>query len=145
MVPTLAGRLQTRVFMLAIVGVVLTGIVTPLLPTSAPLGAAYRATFGVLAAVALLGLAWELLYHGLQQFRWEKDWPTMFGLLTGINEGLLVWLLARGGAVPGAGDVAGGPFLVHFTVVWIGVWLCVNGPMRVPFLRWRFHGGRLLL
>jgi hypothetical protein len=143
-VPTLAGRLQTRVFLLATVGLALTILVTPILPTSASLGAAYRATLGVLVTVALLGLGWELAYHGLQQFRWEKDWPTGFGLVTGLNEGLLVWLLVGAGAVPGADGLAGRPFVVHFLVVWIGVWLCANGPMRVPFLRWRFHGGRLL-
>ncbi|CAI7980679.1 conserved membrane hypothetical protein [Frankia sp. Hr75.2] len=144
MVPTLAGRLQTRLFLLATVGVVLTALIAPLLPTEASAGAAWRASFGVLCAVALLGLGWELVYHGLQQFRWEKDWPTMFGLLTAVNEGLLVWLAARAGAVPGADGVAGKAFLVHFGLVWLAVWLCANGPMRVPFLRWRFHGGRLL-
>ncbi|EFC83546.1 hypothetical protein CcI49_24190 [Frankia sp. CcI49] len=144
MVPTLAGRLQTRLFLLATVGVVLTVLVTPLLPVDAPLGTAYRASFGVLFAVALLGLGWELAYHGLQQFRWEKDWPTMFGLLTALNEGLLVWLAVRADAVPGAAGLAGSAFVIHFGVVWVGVWLCANGPMRVPFLRWRFHGGRLL-
>jgi hypothetical protein len=143
-VPTLGGRIQTRLFLLATVGVVLTLLVTPLLPTSAPLGAAYRATFGVLGTVAVLGVGWELVYHGLQQFRWEKDWPTMLGLLTGVHEGLLVWLVTAAGAVPGADGVTFGAFLVHFAVVWIGVWLSANGPMRVPFIRWRFHGGRLL-
>jgi hypothetical protein len=144
MVPTLAGRLQTRVFLLATVGVVLTVLVTPVLPTPASLGATYRATFGVLFTVTVLGLGWEVLYHGLQQFRWEKDWPTMFGLLTGVNEGLLVWGLVSAGAVPGADGTPAAAFLTHFIVVWIGVWLCANGPMRVPFIRWRFHGGRLL-
>ena len=67
---------------------------------------------------------------------------TGLGLVTGANEGLLVWLLVHAGAVPGADGLSAGPFLVHFTVVWIGVWLVANGPMRVPFLRWRFHGGR---
>ncbi len=28
------------------------------------------------------------------QFRWEKDWPTMFGYLTGINEGIVAYLVA---------------------------------------------------
>ncbi|WP_018502047.1 hypothetical protein [Parafrankia discariae] len=144
MVPTLAGRLQTRLFLLATVGVVLTLLVAPFLPTEASAGAAWRASFGVLFAVALLGLGWELAYHGLQQFRWEKDWPTMFGLLTAVNEGLLVWLVARAGAVPGADEIEGKAFLVHFGLVWLAVWLCANGPMRVPFLRWRFHGGRVL-
>ena len=144
MVPTLIGRLQTRVFLLATVGVLLTLLVTPVLPSSASLGDTYRATFGVLVTVAVLGLLWEVLYHGLQQFRWEKDWPTMFGLVTALNEGLLVWLLVAAGAVPGADGVTFGPFLLHFAVVWIGVWLSANGPMRVPFLRWRFRGGRIV-
>jgi hypothetical protein len=144
MVPTLVGRLQTRVFLLGTVGVVLTVLVTPLLPSPAPLGRTYGATFGVLIAVAVLGLGWESAYHGLQQFRWEKDWPTLFGLLTGVNEGLLVWALASAGAVPGADGVTGAAFVMHFVVVWVGVWLFANGPMRVPFIRWRFHGGRLL-
>jgi hypothetical protein len=38
--------------------------------------------FLVLLAVAVLGVVWELIYHFLMQFRWEKDWPTLFGLLT---------------------------------------------------------------
>nr|MDT0666069.1 hypothetical protein [Micromonospora sp. DSM 115978] len=134
MVPTLIGRMQTRVFLLGTVGVLLTLLVTPLLPSSASLGDTYRATFGVLVAVVVLGLGWELVYHGLQQFRWEKDWPTMFGLITAVNEGLLVWLLVSAGAVPGADGASFGPFLAHFLVVWIGVWLSANGPMRVPFL-----------
>lgn len=144
MVPTLIGRLQTRLFLLATVGVLLTLLVTPVVPSSASLGGTYRATFGVLVTVAVLGLLWELLYHGLQQFRWEKDWPTMFGLLTGLNEGLLVWLLVAAGAVPGADGASFGGFFLHFVVVWLGVWLTANGPMRVPFLRWRFRGGRLV-
>ena len=30
------------------------------------------------------------------------------------------------------------------TLIWFVVWLVANGPMRVPFLRWRFRGGRLV-
>lgn len=144
MVPTLMGRLQTRVLVLATVGALLTLLVTPILPSSASLGDTYGATFAVLVTVAVLGLGWELLYHGLQQFRWEKDWPTFFGLFTGLNEGLLVWLLVSAGAVPGADGTSGTAFVLHFVVVWMGVWLFVNGPMRVPFLRWRFRGGRIV-
>jgi hypothetical protein len=142
-VPTLAGRVQTRLFLLATVGVVLTVLIVPVLPTAASTGAAYRGAIGVLAAVAVLGVGWELVYHGLQQFRWEKDWPTGLGLVTGVNEGLAAWLAARGGAVPGAGGVTAWPFAVHFGIVWLGVWLWANGPMRVVLPRWRFQGGRL--
>ena len=128
MVPVLLGRLHTRLFLLAVVGSAVTALITPLL--SQP----YGATFLVLAAVALLGVAWELLYHLLMQFRWEKDWPSLFGLLTAIPEGALVYALLQPPLIP---------FLVHFGAVWLAVWLTANGPMRVPFLRWRFQGGRL--
>jgi hypothetical protein len=144
MVPTLIGRLQTRVASLGVIGSLLTLLVTPVLPMDGGLGAKYKATFGILVTVIVLGLAWELLYHWLQQWRWEKDWPTIFGLLTAIPEGILVWIALGAGLVPGDPSVSGLAFVVDFVVVWIGTWLFVNGPMRVPFLRWRFTGGRLI-
>jgi len=141
LVPTLNGRIQTRIALLAVVGGLWTLLITPLLPDGAPLSASYRATFLVLLLVIVLGVLWELLYHFLQQFRWEKDWPTFFGLLTAINEGLLIWILIAVGVGP---DVPGGSFLLHFISVWILTWLVANGPMRVPFIHWRFQGGRLI-
>jgi hypothetical protein len=144
MVPVLLGRIQTRIFLLAVVGSAVTALITPVLPADGPLADRYRTTFTVLAAVAVLGIAWELLYHLLMQFGWEKDWPSLFGLLTAVPEGVLLWLLLRAEAVTA---VATAPplaaFIVHFGVVWLAVWLVANGPMRVPFLRWRFRGGRL--
>ena len=58
-------------------------------------------TYLILATVLVLGIIWELIYHVIQQFRWEKDWPTLFGLITAINEGALVWLLFDNGLIPG--------------------------------------------
>jgi hypothetical protein len=138
-VPVLLGRIQTRLALLAVVGSAVTAVVTPLV------GADYRTTFAVLAAVAVLGIGWELLYHLLMQFRWEKDWPSLFGLLTAVPEGLLLWALLDAGAVPTVDKAPPlGAYAVHFGAVWLVVWLVANGPMRVPFLRWRFHGGRLI-
>jgi hypothetical protein len=145
MVPTLIGRIQTRIFLLATVGSVLTALVTPVLPISGPLGSAYRTTFIILATVIVVGIGWELLYHFLMQWRWEKDWPTMFGLATAVPEGALIWALLVAKVVPGLHATPPfGAFLADFATVWIGVWLVANGPMRVPFLRWRFRGGRLV-
>lgn len=139
MVPVLLGRIQTRLFLLALVGSAVTAIVTPLV------GATYGTTFAILAAVAVLGIGWELLYHLLMQFRWEKDWPSLFGLLTAVPEGLLLWALLDGGAVPTVDPAPPlAAYAAHFLAVWVAVWLVANGPMRVPFLRWRFHGGRLI-
>jgi hypothetical protein len=143
-VPTLTGRIETRIFLLAVVGGLITLIIVPFLPGSAPLGDKYRDGFLVLLSVAVVGVLWELLYHLLMQWRWEKDWPTLFGLVEGVPEGVLIWILLSAGAIPGiVGSVSGVAFLIQFVLVWLGVWLVANGPMRVPFIRWRFRGGRL--
>ena len=145
MVPTLMGRIQTRVFLLALIGAAVTAAITPILPVDGPLHDRYRATFIVLASVAVLGIGWEMLYHVCMQWRWEKDWPTMFGLLTFVPEGVLVGFLAVLGILPLLpASVPAWAFIAHFLTVWLAVWLFANGPMRAPFIRWRFRGGRLV-
>jgi hypothetical protein len=145
MLPILAGRLQTRVFVLAVIGSLWTAAITPLLPPhDAPLHKRYQATFTVLAVVLVVGLAWECFYQLMQQFRWEKDWPTFFGFLTGINEGIAAWLIVTRVTLPGHPQISDTAFILHFSTVWFVTWMFVNGPMRVPFVRWRFRGGRLL-
>lgn len=145
MLPTLNGRLQTRVFVTLVVGGLWTLLITPLLSLPGTVADAYATTVVLLVALTLLGVGWELVYHLLQQFRWEKDWPTFFGLVTAINEGVLLRLLLEYGAVPGIdGPVPLTAFLVQFVSTWLVVWLTVNGPMRVPFVHWRFRGGRIV-
>lgn len=145
MLPTLNGRLQTRVFMLVVFGVPITFVLTPLLPGLEFDGDSYRVTYLILLTVIVLGIGWELLYHLIQQFRWEKDWPTMFGLLTALNEGALIWLLLELEWIPGIDGVPDfWAFFVMFGVIWVIIWIWTNGPMRVPFIRWRFFGGRII-
>ena len=89
MTPTLAGRIQTRLVLLATVGIVWTliiGLFVPR-PDGASAGDVYRALFTALLIVAVLGIVWETIYHGLQQYRWEKDWPTILGLVVAIQRG----------------------------------------------------------
>lgn len=145
MTPTIGGRIQTRIFLIAVVGSLWALVIGPFLPgipAGAGLAEVYRIAFTVLAAVLVLGLAWEFVYHGLQQFRWEKDWPAFFGFLEGINEGLLLWYLLVARDLLDLG-LATSTFVVHFVTTWIVTWLCAHGPMRL-FLRWRFTGGRLV-
>jgi hypothetical protein len=145
MVPTLAGRLQTRIFLLATVGVIVTAIITPLIGLSGPLSAQYKMTYIILATVLVIGIAWEFLYHLLMQWRWEKDWPSLFGLVTGVPEGILVWILLAAHTVPGIPATPPlSAYLIDFIVVWLCVWAVAQGPMRVPFIRWRFRGGKLI-
>jgi hypothetical protein len=158
MLPTLNGRLQTRIFMLVVFGGIITFLITPILPgPGEPYfgfnSESYRVTYLILATVLVLGIIWELIYHVIQQFRWEKDWPTMFGLITAINEGALVWLLFDNGLIPGMPapiDEGNLPsplfwaFFIDFSVIWFVIWIWTNGPMRVPLIRWRFQGGRIV-
>ncbi|MFT3661068.1 MAG: hypothetical protein QM809_06620 [Gordonia sp. (in: high G+C Gram-positive bacteria)] len=143
MLPTLNGRIQLRILVTAVIGGLWTAIIAPLLPVGgASTALAYRSAFVVLGVLILLGIGWELIYHLLMQFRWEKDWPTFFGLLTGINEGVVLWLVMRF-ALPGFLPPPAA-FAVQFVTTWILVWLVLNGPLRAIFLRQRFRGGRFV-
>ena len=149
MTPTLIGRIQTRIALLATVGVVWTLLIGPLLvgimsDDDATLGDVYRLAFAALFVVGVVGIAWEFLYHGLQQYRWEKDWPTLFGLLQGVPEAVTTLLILSAGLPWDVGDVPVGAYVIHFATTWIVVWLVANGPMRVIVPRWRYDGGRLL-
>lgn len=159
MTPTLFGRIQTRLFVMFVVGGPWTLLVTPFLPVEGGLVLssdavslldAYLLSFTALLLVALVGcLVWEPLYHLLMQFRWEKDWPAFFQLLQIVPEGLATWLLLHVdglnplSAADGGPSVPGRAFLTLFTTTWLVTWLFVNGPMKIFFLRWRFSGGRL--
>ena len=118
------------------------------------LGDVYKLTLAALAITAIFGcLFWEPVYHLLMQFRWEKDWPAFFHLLSGIPECLTTFLLLHVAVLNPIGDI---PFtdkeqyvpvlayLFLFTTTWIITWLAANGPMKIFFVRWRFFGGRLI-
>ena len=113
MTPTLLGRIQTRLAMLGTVGVVWTlliGLVVPR-PDGASSGDVYKALFTALLIVAIVGIVWELIYHGLQQYRWEKDWPTIFGLLVAVPEGIVAWLCLKNDIPWAVGEVQASTFL----------------------------------
>ena len=142
MTPTLVGRIQSRLFLLFTVGLLWTFVVVPVLPRfGAPLGEVYGITITAIILTAVLGIGWELLYHLIQQYRWEKDWPILFGLLTGFNEGVVVYALLIALFTPAPRFPT---FFVHFVTTWVLVWLVAVGPFRLFLLRWRFRGGRIL-
>lgn len=147
MLPTLWGRIQSRIVFTLVIGGLVTLFLTPLLPLGVSFGNKYRIAYTVLVTVTVIGILWELLYHFVMQWRWEKDWPTLFGLLTLINEGLLIWALLLAGMVPGVEGLTGSQSLSYwilFLFVWVAVWIFANGPMRVFSIHWRFRGGRFV-
>lgn len=142
MTPTLLGRIQTRWVMVWTVGVLWLLIIGPFLPMASAATVVYSNGLAALLLTAVVGTLWEFAYHAIQQLRWDKDWPTLLGLLVGLSEGFVVYrLLAMGipWAVPGL-SVA--PFVWQFGTIWVAIWLVVNGPLRIFFPRWRFAGGR---
>jgi hypothetical protein len=137
MTPILSGRWQTRTLLLATAGLLITLLFTLIYGSTVFLY--------VLLYVWLFGLVWDVLYIGLQQFRWDRDWPSAFGVINGVLEGLLIYLVITFVGLPGiaAGTVPLLLFIAHYGLVWLSVFLLAQGPLRVIFPFWRFHGGRV--
>ena len=144
MLPTLSGRIQTRIFLIVVIGGLWALVIGPFLPGGATTSENYRAMYEILLIVVVLGIGWEFVYHLLQQFRWEKDWPTLFGLVLGVPEGLVAYAVAQTGVLQHAEDATAAAFAIGFSTTWLVTWLFVNGPMRVLSVHWRFRGGRLV-
>ncbi len=144
MLPTLSGRIQTRIFVIVVIGGLWALVIGPFLPGGGTTSDNYRAMYEILLIVVVLGIGWEVLYHVLQQFRWEKDWPTLFGLVLGVPEGLLAYAVAQTGVLEYADAASAAAFAIGFSTTWLVTWLFVNGPMRVLTVHWRFRGGRLV-
>ncbi len=152
MTPTFSGRIQTRIFLILVIGIPWTLIITPVLPAQrGDLGwqsaarELYPVMFTALAVVLVLGIVvWEPIYHVLQQFRWERDWPSMFQLLVVIPEAIVAWFVVREVAPDSAVGVTKVTFAVHVGTSWLLMWLFIEGPIRMFNIRYRFRGGRIL-
>jgi len=131
MTPVLIGRWQTRFLLFGTVGLLVTLI--------------FAWFYGIMPLVVLayvfgIGLVWDFLYDKAQiHLRWDQDWPPLFQLISGIVEGIVIWLLILFGLGP---DVHFDIFVLHYSAVWLAVFLGTQGPLRILFPRWRYHGGR---
>lgn len=151
MTPTLAGRLQTRVLVAMTIGALWTAAITPALPRPAgmPVSFAYRVTFESLGLMVVLGFGWELIYHAVQQARWDKDWPSLVALLAVVPEAIPLWFVTHGlEVIPGTVRLSSPItplYVIHVSSTWVLMWLFMQGPLRVLHLRWRFEGGQVLV
>ena len=68
MLPTLFGRIQTRLFLMAVIGGPVTALITLVLPLSGPWGPRFQATFVVLGSVFLALTGGEALYADMGHF-----------------------------------------------------------------------------
>lgn len=137
MTPTLMGRWQTRTVMFATLGLLVTLVFVLLYRTPVFLY--------VLGYIYVFGLIWDIIYIGLQRFRWDRDWPAAFQVLNGFTEGALVYLLIWFVGLPGIPQASVNllAFILHYGLVWLLIFLWVQGPMRTIFPFWRFHGGQI--
>ncbi|MEL6983124.1 MAG: hypothetical protein AAFO29_11930 [Actinomycetota bacterium] len=142
MTPTLLGRIQTRWVLVWTVGLAWLLLVGPVLPLAGPTAGVYRTGLASLVLVSIVGTIWELAYHAVQQLRWDKDWPTLLGLVLGVSEGLVVHRLLSLGLPWSVPPVNPAAFIWQFGTVWVAIWAVANGPIRILFPRWRFAGGR---
>jgi hypothetical protein len=144
MTPTLLGRWQTRLLLLATVGVVVSlPFAMGLIGSSG--GSVY---FFILIYVAIFGLVWDVLYDYLQKFRWDRDWPAAYQLFAGIWECFFVFCGVKiFGFLPlpiPKDFLSLELFLLHYSVVWLAVFIASQSLIRIIFPRWRFRGGQWL-
>lgn len=139
MTPTLWGRWQTRLLLLATVGLLVT------LPFALGFwGPGASPLFGwILIYVACFGLMWDVLYNYLQKLRWDRDWPGALQLLAGLWELLFLTLFIKVVGLPGIPrTLPAFWFVLHYGLVWLAVYLSGYSLMRLLFPRWRFRGGQ---
>ena len=136
MTPSLVGRWQTRLALLATLGLLITLVFVVVGRSDIFLR--------VLVYVALFGVAWDVLYILLQRLRWDRDWPAAFQVINGVTEGLFIFIVATLIGLPGLPrDIPAGLFAAHYGLVWLVIFLWTQGPMRAIFPFWRFHGGTI--
>lgn len=142
MTPTLLGRWQTRILLMETVGLVIT-----LLFCGGFFGNDESAIFfWLLQYIVVLGIGWDYLYIQIQTFRWDQDWPAALQWLAALWEGLFILLLRDVANIelPGTEDWNSGLFIIHYSLVWVAVFITSQSLMRLIFPRWRFRGGQWL-
>lgn len=136
MTPTLLGRWETRFFLLATIGAIITLIVGLVIKNIAT-------PFLLLGYVFAFGLVWDCIYQFISTFRWDRDWPTSFQVAAGIVEGALVWALLNYVGLPGipAKTVPFVVFISMYASIWVLTFILMQGPLRTFLVRWRYQGG----
>jgi Kef-type K+ transport system membrane component KefB len=139
MTPTLIGRWQSRIYLLATIGVLVT------LPFAFKDGVQqfHPVFFWVLFYVGLFGLGWDILYTRLQKLLWDHDWPGAIQLIAAIFEGVFLALLINYVGLPNVSrdnfDLV--TYIIHYSVVWVFIYMASWVVMRLMFPRARYRGG----
>ena len=149
MIPTLAGRLQTRISLFLFIGLPVTiGYGTYITGWRWDWQTIQLLTW-FLCSITGFGLLLDPIYIFLQTTRWERDWPFAYQFFASWMEFGVVLFVARAGLIPFLPEYAfEGPeglwiATLHFTLVFIPSFLALLGPLQVLFIRWRFKGGQM--
>jgi hypothetical protein len=145
--PTLAGRWQTRLFLMSTAGLGITLIFGYLYEN-------FLTPLVLLGYVLIIGFICDILYNYGQSLRWDRDWPPIFFVGAGLIEALLLWGLIKAtfiwqllfglAGLPGVDPALRlGQFAAHYSTVWLTTFLIMLGPLKVVFLKWRYRGGQL--
>lgn len=138
MTPTLLGRWQTRFFLLATVGVIVTLFFYGGLLGSHEKSPVY---FWILIYVGIFGFFWDILYNYLQKFLWDHDWPGAIQFIACIAEGIVLGLSLQYIGLPLVNNFDVAEFIFHYSLVSFLAFLTSWVIMRLLFPRWRFRGG----
>ena len=100
MIPTLAGRLQTRIFLFLFIGLPVTFAFGFLMAGWQWDWSVIQVFVWFLCAVTGFGLLLDPLYIFAQSTRWERDWPFVFQAFFSWVEFGVVFFVARAGLLP---------------------------------------------
>lgn len=159
MLPTLLGRWQTRILLFIFVGLPITAAYAVWLASIAQPGGRSPPWIKLLGQIAydvrplqilclllIVGIVFDAIYTGLQQFRWDRDWPFAFQFLGLIAEFFVVLGLIQIDALPfmpgrwiGRGDYP--YFFIHFGLVFLVSFMALLSFIQVFMIRWRYKGG----
>lgn len=135
MTPTLRGRLQTRVLLTGIVGIPVT------LPFALIAFPWVPLPYLMLLVLLGVGLMLDPLYHAIQQRRWDHDWPVWWQIVAGGIEFVVALPLLIGCAILYPPTICLLP--LHYALVWFGMFVIAQGPIRVLIPGWRYRGGEI--
>lgn len=140
MTSTLLGRWQTRFLLIITVGL---GVTLPFMFLQVG-GITGEIFLRVLGYILGLGFGWDILYHYGEKLRWDRDWPGFFQGLAAIWEAVFLVFLIKKFEVPGVpGDnFSVKIFFLHYSLVWVAIYVSSQSLMRVLFPYWRFRGGQ---
>ena len=133
MTPTLFGRWQTRIFLLATIGVIVSW---PFYYDEGEM-----VYFWILLYVGIFGLFWDILYNYLQGFLWDHDWPGAIQFFACIAEGIILGSACKFVGLPHIELFDLVDFMIHYSLVSAIAFLSSWVVMRLLFPRWRFKGG----